>query len=102
METRIYKLETGGVKGVVLATVLVGVGALIIAFGLALLLALATAGAVIGAGVVLFRRLTGRSVLGLGRPRAETGLDPSLEVFSENAVIDDRSRHVRPESLPPA
>jgi hypothetical protein len=102
MSIRIHRLEGGGgVKGAAVAVVIVGAGILLVGVGLALLLALATAGALIGAGVMVYRRLTGQSAAALRGARASSRLDPSLEVFAEDVVIDGRRLDQPPESLPP-
>ena len=102
MSLRIYKLEGGGgAKGAGLAIAIVGVGVLVVVFGLALLLVLGTVGAVIGAGVVLYRRLTGQTAPRLRGARAATPVDPTLEVFAPDAVITDRAVRELPDSLPP-
>ena len=102
MSIRIYKLEGGGgAKGAALAVVIVGVGVLLVGVGLALLVALGTAGALIGAGVMVYRRLTGQSVSALRGSRASARLDPALEVFADDALIDDRRVREPPDSLPP-
>lgn len=103
MSMRIYKLEGGGgAKGAALAIVIVGVGVLVVAFGLALLLVLGTVGAAIGAGVILYRRLTGRTTPRVRGADATARLDPTLEVFASDAVITDRPVRELPDSLPPA
>jgi hypothetical protein len=66
---------------IALAAAALAVGAVFVAFGIFLLLGLAVVGAVVGAGVIAFRALTGR---GIGRLRpvpTELDLDPSLQVF---------------------
>lgn len=98
---RIYKLDGGGgAKGAGLAIAIVGVGVLVVAFGLALLLVLGTVGAVIGAGVLLYHRITGRTVPSIRGTRATTQVDPTLEVFAPDAVITDRPVRELPDSLP--
>jgi hypothetical protein len=103
MSMRVYKLEGGGgAKGAALAIVIVGVGVLFVGVGLALLLLLGTAGALLGAGVMAYRRLTRRSDDDrLPRASATARLDPSLEVFGGDAVIDDHPIRELPESNPP-
>ena len=102
MSIRIHKLEgNGGVKGAALGVVIVGVGLLFVGIGIALLLALATAGALVGGGVMLYRRLTGRPASPLRGSRVNAQLDPALEVFAEDVVIDGRRVNEPPESLPP-
>ena len=88
-----------------LAAGVIVVGGTLLVLGAALLLALAAAGAVIGTGVVLYNRLTGRSRRAAelhARLRAERssqwarhGLDPRLEVQMPDATNDARP-------LPPA
>jgi hypothetical protein len=99
MSMRVYKLEGGGgAKGAGLAIAIVGIGLLIVGFSLALLLVLGTVGAVIGAGVVLYRRLTGGTMPGIPGARATAQVDPSLEVFAPDAVITDRPVRELPDS----
>jgi len=101
MSMRIYKLEGGGgAKGAGLAIAIVGVGVLVVVFGLALLLVLGTVGAVIGAGVVLYRRLTGQPAPSLRGARATAQGDPTLEVYAPDAVITDRAVRELPDSPP--
>ena len=102
MAGRIYKLEGGGAKGAALAIVIVGVGVLVVAFGLALLVVLGTVGAALGAGVILYRRLTGRSTPLVRGAAASARPDPGLEVFAPDAVIADRPLRDPPDVLPPA
>ena len=83
MSIRIYKLDgPTGPKGVVLGVLLLGVGAVIVTAGLALLIVIALAGAALGAGVILYRRLTGKPIPGLPRADPRHRLDPNLEVFA--------------------
>jgi len=69
-------------------------GGVLLAFGLTLLAGAAVVGAVAGGGLLLYRRLTGRTPR--RGPRATHGLDPSLEVFparrSERPGLEPRSR----------
>jgi hypothetical protein len=102
---RIYKLEggsSGGVRGAALGFVVIGVGFLLLGIGLTLLLGVALVGAVIGGGVMLYRRLTGQPIFRVGGVRADSRPDPSLEVFAEEVAIDGREVRRPPESLPPA
>jgi hypothetical protein len=103
MSIRIYKLEGGGggAKSAALGIVVIGVGFLILGIGLTLLLAVATVGAVVGGGVMLYRRLTGQPVFRVGSARGNPRPDPSLEVFTDDVVIDGRTVRQPPESLPP-
>lgn len=59
------------------------VGAVLVVVGLSLLLALTAGGLIAGTGYALYRRITGRGVLGAPRRGAGVGglgLDPRLEV----------------------
>ena len=94
MFVRVYQLQSGGdgprnrAKTIALITVALAVGAFLLAFALMLLLALAAAGTVIGAGVLIYRRLMGRRQPELGRGiRADDPtLDPSMEVFPDRPL----------------
>jgi hypothetical protein len=66
---------------IALVVLALGLGAVLIAFGLVLLLGLTVLGTAIGAGVLLFRALTGRGAERLGSSPPQRELDPSLEVF---------------------
>ena len=84
MSIRIYKLDAPkGPKGILLGFILVGVGAVIVTAGLALLIVVALAGAALGTGLLLYHRLTGKPIPGLPRAPAGSRLDPALEVFAE-------------------
>ena len=81
--------------GVVLAVAILGLGAVLLTVGLALLLGLVIAGGVLGAGVAIYRRLHGGRgpwTVQLGGRRAgasppESGLDPAQEIESPRAAI---------------
>lgn len=80
---REFKLNVRNRVGVfVLAAVAVAIGATVLAFGLLVLVGLAGTALVVGAGVALYQKLTGR-LPGRFNParRRRSGLDPSLEVF---------------------
>jgi hypothetical protein len=84
---RIYSLDVKSrAARIALAVAALAVGAVFVAFGIFLLLGLAAVGTLVGAAVLVFRRLTGRrpSVIEMGRLNAE--LDPSLEVFPERSA----------------
>ncbi|HSJ63365.1 MAG TPA: hypothetical protein VK922_05585 [Gemmatimonadaceae bacterium] len=67
---------------VALAIAFVALGGIFVAFGLVLLVILAAAGTLIGAGVMVYHRLTGRWPRAVRPADAPQGtLDPSLEVF---------------------
>lgn len=104
MSMRIYRLEGGtSAKSVVAGLLIAGAGLVLLVFGIALLAVLAIAGTAVGLGVIAYRRLTGRPVLGFPTARATTSRrpDPSLEVFAEDAVVVDRPVRELPDSLPP-
>lgn len=82
--------------GAALAVALLGLGAVFLTVGLALLLGLVVAGGVLGAGVAIYRRLHGGRggpwTVRLGGRRAgaspgESGLDPALEIEPPRAAI---------------
>lgn len=78
--------------GIALAVVVVGLGAVLLTIGFALLAGLMIAGGVLGTGYAIYRRLRGpRQTLPPSQARA--GLDPMLEVKPTRAAV------VRP--LPP-
>jgi hypothetical protein len=83
VEIRTYRLTLRSKIAVTVVTLLVlGAGALLLAFGLALLAGVAAAGVVLGAGTALWRRLRGPRVpLPPGTRQGRAGLDPSKEVF---------------------
>ncbi len=80
-------------KTIGLAVFALAAGALLLAFGLIILAALAVAGTVVGGGAMLYHRITGRwpgflrvstqvwTIGDQGARRAVPGLDPSKEVF---------------------
>ncbi len=74
---------------VALAAVVIGVGAVMLTVGLALLAGLVLAGGVLGAGFGIYNRLRGRRP-GALPPRAGqqwSGLDPSLEIRAPQQAI---------------
>ena len=80
------------------AVVAIAIAGLFVVFGLVLLLILAAAGTLIGAGVMLYHRLTGRWPRFLVRsPRSKEGLNPDREVFPDRQP--DHAAHN--EWLPP-
>jgi hypothetical protein len=84
---REYKLEGHGVRGAVLGVVIVGIGVLVVASALTLLIILGAAATIIGAGVILYRRLTGRRAPGVPEGFRRRGLDPSMEVFAPDIEV---------------
>jgi hypothetical protein len=87
MHVRVYRFGTKNrAATVALIAAALAIGAVFVALGLMLLLAIAAAGAVIGVGAMIYYRLTGR------RPALQRStqqrLDPTLEVFSsKNAEL---------------
>jgi hypothetical protein len=79
---RIYSLNARSrPAAIALAAAAIAVGAVFVAFGVFLLLGLAAVGTVVGAGVLLFRALTGRTPRRIHVPPIDPELDPTLEVF---------------------
>src|SRR3954465_14383155 len=83
---RVYTLT---VRNRVIATLallaLIGLGAAIVAVGFTVLLGLAAAGTLVGAGGSIYNRLRGRRVDVLPR---SGGLDPRLEVFQDGRALE--------------
>jgi len=85
MHVRVYRLGTRNrLATIALIAAALAIGAVLVAFGLMLLLSLAAAATVVGAGTVLYYRLTGRRPR-LLRAEPHDKLDPSLEVFPDDA-----------------
>ena len=63
---------------------LIGLGAAVVAVGFTVLLGLAAAGTLVGAGVSIYNRLRGQRVDVLPR---SSGLDPRLEVFQDRQAL---------------
>lgn len=82
MYRTVHLSTTSRAGAIALAVAAVAVGGVFLLFGLALLVSLAAVGALLGAGLVLYRRLTGRlpRFLRVGTQPADS-LDPRLEVF---------------------
>jgi uncharacterized protein (DUF58 family) len=108
MQVRFVRITPKSRAGAIaLAAGVVVVGGVLVVIGATLLLALGAAGAVIGAGALLYRKLTGRSLLGARVARAEEmmrraqmGLDPRMEI--EPRVHDAHRRPSGGDSaLPP-
>lgn len=75
---------------IALAATALAIGAVFVAFGIVLLVALAALGTVVGAGVLVLRALTGRRAARLRSSQPE--LDPALEVFPLRSAAEP-SRH---------
>ena len=89
---QVYTFSTKNRVVAVLATlVILGAGAALLLLGLALLAGVAVVGGVLGAGFVAYRTLRGEKRGPLPHGAARTGLDPSLEVFSDQRAIGERS-----------
>ncbi len=89
---RVYKLEGRGIRGTILGVIIVGVGVLIVASALTLLIILGAAATLIAAGVILYRRLTGRPVPGVPPSFRRRGLDPAMEVFATEVEVRPAER----------
>ena len=88
MMIRVYGLDVRSrPAAIALAAVALAVGAVVVAFGIFLLLGLAVVGTIVGAGMVLVRSLTRRGTGRLEPPPSANGeLDPALEVFPESTL----------------
>jgi hypothetical protein len=74
------------------ALAVLGVGAALLTVGLMLLAGLAVAGGVLGTGIVLYHRLRGtRPTLPRSMAWREVSLDPSLEVFPDARIEQNRT-----------
>ena len=81
MHVRVYRFGTRNrAATIALVAAALAIGAVFVAFGLMLLLALAAAGTVMGTGAVIYYRLFGRTP-SLQPWQTREQLDPALEVF---------------------
>jgi hypothetical protein len=81
MQVRVYRIGSRNRLATIgLIAAALAVGAVLIAFGLVLLLGLAAASVLVGSGLMIYHRLTGRGPE-IQTWRAREELDPSLEVF---------------------
>ena len=103
---QVYTFSTFRTKNRVVATltalVVLGAGAAVLLFGLALLAGVAIVGGVLGAGVLAVRALRGEGRVPLRGSSTTSTLDPSLEVFPEPSRIahpgpNDDPRRIAPE-----
>ena len=87
MNPRVFHIRpTSRVGTVALGAAIIVVGGVLVVVGTTILLALGVAAAVVGTGVVAWRRLTGRGAPGAPEPLARSErLDPSLEVFPDQS-----------------
>ena len=87
------------------AIAVLAIGGVFIVFGLVLLLALAAAGTVLGAGILLYRRLTGRLPRFLRTaappPSRSRSAEMGLEVFPDDTVESSRHQPRLPDSRAP-
>lgn len=85
------------------AIAVLAIGGVFIVFGLVLLLALAAAGTVLGAGILLYRRLTGRlpRFLRTAAPPPSRSAEMGLEVFPDDTVESSRHQPRLPDSRAP-
>jgi hypothetical protein len=89
---QVYTFSTKNRVLALLATlVILGAGAALLVLGLALLAGVAIVGGALGTGLVAYRMLRGQKRAPLPSAAARTGLDPSLEVFTDQRVIADQS-----------
>jgi len=89
---RIYGITVQNrVGAIALGLAALAVGGVFLIFGLALLVALAVVSITLGAGVLLYRRLTGRGSLFMGATARSTRLDPAKEVFPAEGAGAQRS-----------
>ena len=87
-------------SAIALAVAILVLGGVFVVFGLVLLVGLAAVGTVLGTGIMLYQRLTGRLPRFLRRETtARRSLDPSREIFPESPS-SARPLH-NDERLPP-
>lgn len=99
MQRIIQVKTTSRFATIALAAAAIAAGGLFLVFGLMLLLGLAAVGTLVGGGVLLFHRLTGRLPRFLGGGAAPgRPLDPALEVHED--LSDPGSRRSSAGALP--
>jgi hypothetical protein len=110
MILRIHGIDVRNRPGAIaLAVAALAVGAVLLAFGIVLLIAVAAIVSVIGGVVLVGRAITGRGGRRLDGPSVPTGLDPALEVFPVDAAAATplpthnpaRHRGAGSQALPP-
>ncbi len=100
---QVYTFSTKNrVVATLAALVVLGAGAALLLFGLALLAGAAIAGGVLGAGLLAVRALRGERSAPLRGSSTASVLDPSLEVFPEEQRLphpgpNDDPRRIAPE-----
>ena len=100
---QVYTFSTKNrVVATLAALAVLGAGAALLLFGLALLAGAAIVGGVLGAGLLAVRALRGEHRVPLRGSSAPSALDPSLEVFPEpqriaNPGPNDDPRRIAPE-----
>lgn len=98
---QVYTFSTKNRVVALLATlVILGAGAALLLLGLALLAGVAIVGGTLGTGLIAYRMLRGEKRAPLSHGSARTGLDPSLEVFTDQRVIADQSTAEPNDSVP--
>ena len=100
MPVRVIQIQPKTKAGALaLGAGVVVVGAVFVVVGLSLLLALTAGGLIAGTGYAMYRRLTGRGMLGAPKHggAAGLGLDPRLEVRPGAGQAND-SRVLPPDS----
>ena len=93
------RLESGrGAPRTWVAVLLIGVGIVVVLSGLALLLTIGAAAAVIGGGVMLFRRLTGRVLPRSHRAqvRDTLELEPDFEILPATPSVNEEGIQTLP------
>ena len=84
-----YRRATGSKLAALILGVVVFLAVLVfLAFGFVLVLGLAAAGVILGAGAALFRRLSGRPAVLHDARAARHNLDPSREVSPPPRTLD--------------
>lgn len=88
-----YRRTAGGkLAALLLGVVLLLAVFVFLAFGFVLVLGLAAAGLLLGAGAALLRRLSGRPAVQPDVPPGRHGLDPSLEVSPPPPTLDETGK----------
>lgn len=88
-----YRKTTGGkLAALVLGVVLLLAVFVFLAFGFVLVLGVAAAGLILGAGAALLRRLRGQPAVPSEMREGRHDLDPSLEVSPPPRTLEDHNR----------
>ncbi|HUF31381.1 MAG TPA: hypothetical protein VMM77_12085 [Gemmatimonadaceae bacterium] len=99
---RIVQISTTNRAGAIaLGIAAVAIGGVFVVFGLMLLIGLAAVGTLVGAGLVLYHRLTGRLPSFLrGKTQPARTLHPELEVFAAEPLESEKRTTDLP-NMPP-